>query len=96
VLTGSFTAVLDTTIVNVALSSIGREAHASSGALASPGARALYDDLRARGIEHNDALRRLANRLVGILHGCLKTRTLYDEATAWSHRQNLPQSSAAA
>ena len=38
--------------------------------------------LRARGIEHNDALRRLANRLVGILQGCLKTRTLYDEATA--------------
>jgi transposase len=63
---------------------------------ASPGARALYDDLRARGIEHNDALRRLANRLVGILHGCLKTRTLYDEATAWGHRQKLPQSSVAA
>jgi transposase len=63
---------------------------------ASPGARALYDDLRARGIEHNDALRRLANRLVGILHGCLKTRTLYDEATAWGHRKNIPQSSAAA
>jgi hypothetical protein len=53
---------------------------------ASPGARACYDGLRARGIEHNDALRRLANRLVGILHGCLKTRTLYDEATAWAHR----------
>ena len=63
---------------------------------ASPGARAFYDGLRARGIEHNDALRRLANRLVGILHGCLKTRTLYDEATAWSHRENLPQSSVAA
>jgi Transposase/Transposase IS116/IS110/IS902 family len=63
---------------------------------ASPGARALYDELRARGIEHNDALRRLASRLVGILHGCLKTRTCYDEATAWSHRQNLPQSSVAA
>jgi transposase len=63
---------------------------------ASPGARAFYDELRARGIEHNDALRRLANRLVGILHGCLKTRTLYDEATAWSHRQNPPQSSVAA
>jgi transposase len=63
---------------------------------ASPGARALYDELRARGIEHNDALRRLANRLVGILHGCLKTRTLYNEATAWSHRQNLPRSSEAA
>jgi transposase len=63
---------------------------------ASPGARALYDDLRARDIEHNDALRRLANRLVGILHGCLKTRTLYDEATAWSHREKISQSDVAA
>jgi transposase len=63
---------------------------------ASPGARAFYDQQRARGHQHNDALRRLANRLVGILHGCLKTATLYDEATAWGHRENLPQSSAAA
>jgi transposase len=63
---------------------------------ASPGARAFYDAQRAKGLEHNDALRRLANRLVGILHGCLKTRTLYDEATAWGHRENLPQSSVAA
>jgi len=62
----------------------------------SPGARAFYDQFRAKGIEHNDALRRLANRLVGILHGCLKTRTLYDETTAWGHRGNLPQSSVAA
>jgi transposase len=53
---------------------------------ASPGARAYYDQLKARGIEHHAALRQLANRLVGILHGCLKTRTCYDEATAWSHR----------
>jgi hypothetical protein len=63
---------------------------------ASPGARALYDDLRTRGIEHNDALRRVANRLVGILQGCLKTRTLYDEATAWSQREKIPQSDLAA
>jgi len=63
---------------------------------ASPGARAFYDQQRAKGFEHNDALRRLANRLVGILHGCLKTRTRYDEATAWEHRENLPQSSVAA
>jgi len=63
---------------------------------ASPGARAFYDEQRAKGLEHNDALRRLANRLVGILHGCLKTRTLYNEATAWGHRENLPQSSVAA
>ena len=27
----------------------------------------------------------VANRLVGIQHGCLKTRTLYNEKTAWSH-----------
>jgi transposase len=53
---------------------------------ASPGARAYYDKQRARGAEHNPALRQLANRLVGILHGCLKAGTLYDEATAWSHR----------
>jgi transposase len=52
---------------------------------ASPGARAYYDKQRARGAEHSPALRQLANRLVGILHGCLKTGTVYDEATAWSH-----------
>ena len=62
----------------------------------SPGARAYYDQLRSRGIEHNDALRRVASRLTGILHGCLKTRTLYDETTAWGHRENLPQPSVAA
>ena len=50
---------------------------------ASPGARAYYDQQRARGLSHRAALRQLANRLVGILHGCLKTRTLYNEATAW-------------
>ena len=43
-----------------------------------------------RGIEHNAALRKLASRLVGILHGCLKTRTLYDEATAWSAPRKDP------
>lgn len=71
-------------------------AQAQSALHASPGARRYYDDLRARKTEHNDALRRLANRLVGILHGCLKTRTLYNEATAWSHRENLAESSRAA
>src|SRR5262249_16506308 len=54
---------------------------------ASPGARAFYDAQRGKGLEHNDALRRLASRLAGILHGCLKTRTCYDEATARSHRE---------
>jgi hypothetical protein len=59
---------------------------AFSALQASPGSRAYYDQLRGRGAEHNAALRQLANRLVGILHGCLKTSTPYDEATAWSHR----------
>jgi transposase len=63
---------------------------------ASPGARALYDAERARGTGHNPALRKVANRLVGILHGCLKTRTLYDEATAWPHREKASQSDIAA
>ena len=71
-------------------------AQALSALGASPGARALYDAERARGTEHNAALRKLANRLVGILHGCLKTRTLYDEATAWPHREKTPQSDIAA
>ena len=54
---------------------------------ASPGARAYYDAIRARNIGHHAALRQLANRLVGILHGCLKSGTLYDEATAWQHHR---------
>jgi transposase len=53
----------------------------------SPGARTYYQALRARGIGHQAALRQLANRLVGILHGCLKTGTTYNENTAWAHLQ---------
>jgi transposase len=60
-------------------------AQAFSALRLSPGARAYYDRQRVRGAGHNAALRQLANRLVGILHGCLKTGTLYDETTAWSH-----------
>ena len=71
-------------------------AQALSALGSSPGARAFYDAQRTAGVEHNAALRKLANRLVGILHGCLKTRTCYDEATAWGHRENIPESDAAA
>jgi transposase len=56
---------------------------------ASPGARAFYDHRRAAGDTHHRALRALANRLVGILHGCLRHQTLYDEHTAWGHRTQL-------
>ena len=67
---------------------------AQSALQASPGARAYYDKQRARGLGHNAALRQLANRLVGILHGCLKTRTPYDEVTAWSHHNQDQQAAA--
>ena len=56
----------------------------------SPGARAFYDQHRAAGDLHHQALRALGNRLVGILHGCLRHHTLYDEHTAWAHRQTTP------
>jgi len=49
-------------------------------------ARAYYDMQRARGVKHNAALRQVANRLVGILHGCLTHRSHYDQNTAWQHR----------
>jgi Transposase IS116/IS110/IS902 family len=66
-------------------------ARALSSLTASPGARAFYDELRARDVGHDDAMRRVASRLTGILHGCVKTRTGYDEATAWSHRAEPAQ-----
>jgi len=59
------------------------DAQAFAALSASPGARAYYDRIRARKVGHRAALRQLANRLVGILHGCLKTGTVYDETTAW-------------
>jgi hypothetical protein len=62
---------------------------AFSALTASPGARACYDRHRARGATHHRALRALANRLVGILHGCLRHHTRYDEATAWSSEHQL-------
>jgi transposase len=55
----------------------------------SPGARALYDHRRALGDTHSGALRVVGNRLVAILHGCLRHRSLYDEHTAWAHRNDI-------
>jgi len=55
----------------------------------SPGARRYYDGHRARGKTHSQALRALANRLVGILHGCLLRGELYREEVAWPTSQPL-------
>ena len=56
---------------------------------ASPGARRYYDQLRARGKTHRQALRQVANRLVGILHTCLERQNLYEETTAWPEKSEL-------
>jgi hypothetical protein len=61
----------------------------------SPGARAFYDARRNAGDLHHQALRALGNRLVGVLHGCLRHRTHYDEHKAWAHRQSKPSTQAA-
>ena len=61
----------------------------------SPGARTFYDKHRAAGDLHHQALRALGNRLVGILHGCLRHHTAYDEHKAWAHRQTTPTDQAA-
>jgi transposase len=61
----------------------------------SPGARAFYDYRRAAGDTHHAALRHLGNRLVGILHGCLASHTVYDENVAWGHRAEIEQARAA-
>jgi len=75
------------------LDAVGRQAFAALSA--SPGARVYYQQLRDRRVGHQAALRQLGNRLVGILHGCLKTHTHYDEATAWSHRSQHELTNAA-
>ena len=61
----------------------------------SPGARAYYDQHRAAGDLHHQALRALGNRLVGILHGCLRNHSTYSEHKAWAHRQTNPETKAA-
>lgn len=57
---------------------------AFSSLTTSAGARRYYDSHRARGKTHHQALRAVANRWVGILHGCLTHRELYLEDVAWA------------
>jgi hypothetical protein len=44
---------------------------------------------------HHAALCQLGKRLVGILHGCLMTRSTYDEDKAWSTPAQNDQHAAA-
>ena len=82
---GKTRAVLHRRVKNQRLAAAGY-AWAFSALTASPGARDFYNQRRAAGDTHHRALRALANRLVGILHGCLRHGTPYDEHTAWGHR----------
>ena len=61
----------------------------------SDGCRIFYDQRRAAGDLHHQALRSLGNRLVGILHGCIQKHELYDEETAWAHRRPTEEDIAA-
>jgi len=55
-----------------------------SALVGSPGARAYFDARNPGPRTSKAARRKLANKLVGILHGCLTHGTLYDEARAWT------------
>jgi hypothetical protein len=50
---------------------------------ASPGARAYFDAHNPGPHTAKSARRKLANKLVGILHGCLAHHARYDEPRAW-------------
>ena len=65
------------------------ELWAFSALTKSPGAKSYYNQLRFRGKTHRQALRQLANRLVGILHVCLERGVLYDELVAWPEDSEL-------
>jgi transposase len=62
----------------------------------SPGARAFYDQRRAAGDGHEAALRRLAGKLLGQLHHCLRHRVAYQEDRAWTPRPTCQVDSCAA
>ncbi len=59
---------------------------AASAVNRSPGARYLYDRPRRRGQPHNQAIRVVANKLVGCLHACLRDHRPYDETQGGPQR----------
>jgi transposase len=59
----------------------------------SPGAHTYYQQHRAAGDTHHQALRALGNRLVGILHGCLRHHSSYNEDAAGVSETVQPRAS---
>ena len=85
----------DPVVVERQLRSGGLRCPQCGGRLTPWGHAALRFVRRAAGDLHHQALRALGNRLVGILHGCLRHHTQYDEHKAWAHRTPSPASNAA-
>jgi transposase len=79
---GKSLTVMHRRVKNQRLASVGY-IWAFAALTASPGARAHYDRRKAAGDRHAAAQRNLFNRMIGILHHCLTTRTKYDEHTAF-------------
>jgi hypothetical protein len=79
---GKSLAVMHRRVKNQRLAAVGYN-WAFSALTASPGARAHYDRRRAAGDRHVAAQRNLFNRLLGVLHHCLKTGTTYQESIAF-------------
>jgi transposase len=79
---GKSLTVMHRRVKNQRLASVGY-VWAFAALTASPGARAHYDRRKTAGDRHTAAQRNLFNRMIGILHHCLDTRTRYDENTAF-------------
>jgi transposase len=79
---GKSLTVMHRRVKNQRLASVGY-LWAFAALTASPGARAHYDRRKAAGDRHNAAQRNLFNRMIGILHHCLQTKTLYNEHNAF-------------
>jgi transposase len=56
--------------------------HAAGAARRTPRFAPIYDRLRARGSSHSRALRGVADRLLTVVMGMIRTRSLYREPTA--------------
>jgi hypothetical protein len=79
---GKSLTVMHRRVKNQRLASVGY-LWAFAALTASHGARAHYDRRKAAGDRHVAAQRNLFNRMIGILHHCLATRTKYDKYTAF-------------
>ena len=91
---GKSLTVMHRRVKNQRLASVGY-VWAFAALTASPGARAHYDRRKTAGDRHIAAQRNLFNRMIGILHHCLETRTRYHENTAFPNTDTTTPAAAA-